>query len=220
MTNHTHLITINHIGKLGLTEELFMNSKKTELPELEREYINDYYRLPNNYNAKSIDMIRTFGKRLKEIRKRRSTETDPLYNIKWTGRQKDLAEVLGISTYAVSKYEKGNELKSLPDLRRLIQIALFYNVTVHYLLGYTDDYDKVLSIDEYGEVERDKNGKPVVLKEPMSKFLPEFRIFVKQYKSLYLLRTSLFTLIGKLMNADDKKQKIAEAFLKLLLEDN
>ncbi len=197
-----------------------MNSKKTELPELEREYIENYYRLPNNYNAKSEEMIRTFGKRLKEIRKRRSTETDPLYNIKWTGRQKDLAEVLGISTYAVSKYENGKKLKSLPDLRRLIQIALFYNVTVHYLLGYTDDYDKVLSIDEYGEIELDKNKKPVALIEPMSQFLPEFRIFVKQYQSLYLLRTSLFTLIGKLMNADDKKQKIAEAFLKLLLEDN
>ena len=45
-------------------------------------------------------------------------------------------------------------------------------------------------------------------------------MFVKQYQSLYLLRTSLFTLIGKLMNADDKKQKITEAFLKLLLEYN
>ncbi len=77
-----------------------------------------------------------------------------------------------------------------------------------------------LVIDEYGEIELDENGNPVALTESMSQFLPEFRIFVKQYRSLYLLRTSLFTLIGKLMNADDKKQKIAEAFLKLLLEDN
>ena len=77
-----------------------------------------------------------------------------------------------------------------------------------------------LVIDEYGEIELDENGKPVALTESMSQFLPEFRMFVKQYQSLYLLRTSLFTLIGKLMNADDKKQKIAEAFLKLLLEYN
>ena len=77
-----------------------------------------------------------------------------------------------------------------------------------------------LVIDEYGEIELDENGKPVALTEPISQFLPEFRMFVKQYRSLYLLRTSLFTLIGKLMNADDKKQKITEAFLKLLLEYN
>ncbi len=77
-----------------------------------------------------------------------------------------------------------------------------------------------LVIDKYGEIELDENGKPVALTEAMDQFLPEFRIFVKQYRSLYLLRTSLFTLIGKLMNADDKKQKIAEVFLKLLLEYN
>ena len=86
--------------------------------------------------------------------------------------------------------------------------------------GYTDKLHLALVIDKYGEIELDENGKPVALTEPISQFLPEFRMFVKQYRSLYLLRTSLFTLIGKLMNADDKKQKVAEAFLKLLLEYN
>ena len=76
---------------------------------------------------------------------------------------------------------------------------------------YTDKPHLTLVIDEYGEIELDKNKKPVALTEPMSQFLPEFRIFVKQYQSLYLLRTSLFTLIGKLTNSDDSCQSCQKA---------
>ncbi len=76
---------------------------------------------------------------------------------------------------------------------------------------YTDKSHLTLVIDEYGEIELDKNGKPVALAEPINQFLPEFRIFVKQYQSLYLLRTSLFTLIGKLTNSDDSCQSYQKA---------
>lgn len=47
--------------------------------------------------------------------------------------QSDLAEELGISQQTYSGYETG---RHVPDLRFLIKLAQFYDVSLNYLFGY------------------------------------------------------------------------------------
>lgn len=64
-----------------------------------------------------------FGKRLKTLREKK----DML--------QKDLAEILDVSSGAIGMYENG---KRTPDYEILKKIADYFEVSVDYLLGRTD----------------------------------------------------------------------------------
>ena len=66
-------------------------------------------------------------KRLKEIRKER----------KITAKQ--LAKVLNVSESTISLYENG---KREPDLKTLLNIAEYFNVSVDYLIGKTEEKEK------------------------------------------------------------------------------
>ena len=50
--------------------------------------------------------------------------------------KKDIAEAVGISTMAYYRYKSG---KRLPDVAILIKLADFYNISIDYLLGRSDD---------------------------------------------------------------------------------
>ena len=50
--------------------------------------------------------------------------------------QEALAEKMGVSRQAVSKWERG---ESTPDTDTLIELAKLYNVSVDYILGLTDN---------------------------------------------------------------------------------
>lgn len=69
------------------------------------------------------NMKSNFQTRLKELRE----EKDLL--------QKDLAKILNVSKSAVSGWEVG---RNQPSYDILMQIAAFFNVTVDYLIGYTE----------------------------------------------------------------------------------
>ena len=62
--------------------------------------------------------------RLKELR-----EDKDLY-------QKDVAKMLGISQQYYSEYESGN--RAIP-IFHLIKLAEFYNVSIDYIVGLTDN---------------------------------------------------------------------------------
>jgi transcriptional regulator with XRE-family HTH domain len=68
------------------------------------------------------DGMASFGELLAEIRRDRHMT------------QKDLAEVLHVSTGTISNYEKDVHL---PDVDKLINIADYFEVTTDYLLGRT-----------------------------------------------------------------------------------
>lgn len=65
-----------------------------------------------------------FGVRLRELRKERGLT------------QAELAKLLSIGESTISFYESG---KRQPDYETLIRLADFFNVSVDYLIGRTDD---------------------------------------------------------------------------------
>ena len=68
-------------------------------------------------------MKKIFGKRLKEIRKK----NDEL--------QSDLAEILNVDTSMISLWENG---KNYPEVKKLIEIAEHYEISIDYLLGLSE----------------------------------------------------------------------------------
>lgn len=62
--------------------------------------------------------------------------------------QEELAERLGISRQAISKWESG---QATPDLKKLIIIADLYNVTIDSLVKDGDDFDIIQSDESYNK---------------------------------------------------------------------
>ena len=71
-------------------------------------------------------MPNTFGEKLKKLRES---------NVKL---QQDMALLLDISIRQYQRYEKGEQE---PNIDTLIKIADFYNVSLDYLVGRTDNPD-------------------------------------------------------------------------------
>ena len=59
--------------------------------------------------------------------------------------QNALAEVVGISQQSINKYENH---KSEPDIATLIKIADYFDVTLDYLVGRTDENGKNVQLSD------------------------------------------------------------------------
>ena len=65
-----------------------------------------------------------YGERLKQLRKERGVQ------------QRELAQMLGISIRGYQFYESGD---NEPNIKVLIALADFYNVSIDYLVGRVDE---------------------------------------------------------------------------------
>lgn len=68
-----------------------------------------------------------FAERLKELRMQRQTS------------QKDIANQIGISTTQYQNYEYGIHE---PTVKNLISLADYFNVSIDYLVGRSDDRER------------------------------------------------------------------------------
>ncbi len=69
-------------------------------------------------------MKEIFGKRLKELR----IQNDEM--------QSDLADILQVDKSMISLWENG---KNYPEVKKLIDLAFYYKVSIDYLLGLSDN---------------------------------------------------------------------------------
>ena len=89
--------------------------------------------------------------------------------------QYKLAELLGFSRGLISNYEQG---RREPDYNTLLAFALFYHVSVDYLLGLTDEENSTYGND--GE-----------LLDEIKKLRPESREELNRYIELLKIRDTL-----------------------------
>ena len=68
----------------------------------------------------------TFSERIKLLREERGLT------------QSALGEIIGVKRFSIYSYEKG---RACPDMRGLIALADYFNVSMDYLAGRTDDPD-------------------------------------------------------------------------------
>lgn len=73
--------------------------------------------------------------------------------------QEELAEKLGISRQAVSKWESG---QSIPDLNKLIIISELYNITIDNLVKERDEFDFIQKIEDK-DIEKVDNQRQIIL---------------------------------------------------------
>ncbi|MBQ3150993.1 MAG: helix-turn-helix transcriptional regulator [Clostridia bacterium] len=115
-----------------------------------------------------------FGENLKKLRKSKNLT------------QEALAEFLGMSFQAVSKWERGD---TYPDITMLPAIASFFEVTVDSLLG-TDKVAKEAKIKEYQEeYSRLLNEKKIalvrdIMKEATVEFPGNYDLLAKYFNAL------------------------------------
>lgn len=111
-------------------------------------------------------MMIYFGENLKKLRKQREMT------------QEVLADFLGVSFQAVSKWERG---ETYPDMTMLPAIASLFNVTTDFLLGIdkVNQETKIQQyISDYNEYWRNGNLKEVEnrMKEAVTEFPGDFRL--------------------------------------------
>lgn len=83
-----------------------------------------------------------FGQKLRELRKSRNLT------------QRNLGEIIGLSTNAISLYETG---KHEPLFEHLVKISQFFNVSIEYLLNLDEDeqpdaYDAVIYLAKENDI--------------------------------------------------------------------
>lgn len=119
-----------------------------------------------------------FGKRLRDLR-----EDHDL-------KQKDLAKILGVSDRTIGMYEQE---RREPSLELLVKIADYFDVSLDYLLGRTNDPDTVILTnknlpvpDEFKEleieIEADRKTMPKVITEDMVRQIIEEELIKHGYK--------------------------------------
>ncbi|MCL2285838.1 MAG: helix-turn-helix domain-containing protein [Firmicutes bacterium] len=92
--------------------------------------------------------------------------------------QEGLAEYMGVSKAAVSKWEKG---QSYPDITLLPRLAAYFNISVDELLGYSPE----LTLDEIRKL--CCNQSAAFTNKPFDESMSEFRELIKDYRSCFPL---------------------------------
>ncbi|MCC8048527.1 MAG: helix-turn-helix domain-containing protein [Oscillospiraceae bacterium] len=85
----------------------------------------------------------TFGNKILRLRKEKGLSQDAL------------AELLGVSRQAISKWELG---ETMPDISNVIQLSQFFHVSMDFLLN--DEYRSDANIPSVNETEQNEKSRP------------------------------------------------------------
>ncbi len=121
----------------------------------------------------------TLGEKIKELRKRDGR------------KQEDLANVLGVTNQAVSRWEKDG---SYPDMEMIPAIANYFGITIDELFGYENDREKKITaiiqkVDEY-DIKHSDDGNWVeecisILRDGLAEFPNNERLLITLADTLW-----------------------------------
>ena len=121
----------------------------------------------------------TLGEKIKELRKRDGR------------KQEDLANVLGVTNQAVSRWEKDG---SYPDMEMIPAIANYFGITIDELFGYENDREKKITaiiqkVDKY-DIKHSDDGNWVeecisILRDGLAEFPNNERLLITLADTLW-----------------------------------
>lgn len=100
--------------------------------------------------------------------------------------QETLAEFLGVSTPAVSKWETG---QSYPDITLLPEIASYFGVTIDYIMNFAPDLTKEEAMTIYHRL------ADAFSKEDFDDVYNECKRYLKKYNNCYFLHLQIGNLL-------------------------
>lgn len=126
--------------------------------------------------------------------------------------QENLANAVGVSTAAVSKWETGN---AYPDITLLSPIARYLETTVDFLLAFESN----LTDEEVMEIYNKCCKK--IMEEPFEKALKYYKEYLKQYPNSIKLKFRLGTMLQQYViyaGSEENAEKMVKLAIGLLEE--
>lgn len=170
---------------------------------------------PNTFRKDDPERVAIFRERLKSVRmlrEKQSKTDDKIIRKDWS--QESIGTALGISTAGYGKYE--NNIKTIP-WKNIAKLCDIFDVTPHYLLGYSQQEDCVVELDGEGNIVM-KDGKPNELHYAFQLPSAIQSEALDMYRNLINSDPMLFSLISKLMQAPERKKKVCITVLSALLD--
>lgn len=115
--------------------------------------------------------------------------------------QEKLAEFLGVSTPAVSKWETN---QSFPDITLLTEIASYFDVTIDYLMDFAPSLSKEDVMTVYGEL------ADAFSKDSFDKVYVKVKNYLKKYHNCYFLHLQMANLLINHLDRVTDQAKIPE----------
>lgn len=195
-------------------------------PEFEQLY-SWLTTMPADFDPRDKDRIKIFAERLTAARlavterlKKDGGYLDPLMcgpRYCFVQTQKEAAEWIGVTSQRISQYEKGN-ITTIP-VQYLIAFYDMYNVTPHYLLGYTSEPDKFLRFTEDGSILCNKDGKPIESYYPMEHPVLSQKTAINILSRLAGQDTKQFLTLCKFLNSSEQTLKTGFEILDVLIQN-
>ena len=181
-----------------------------------------------NYDPRDKHRIQIFAERLRHTRETMHernmqiyNSADPLNRIPCeVYTKKDLAKALFVTPTQVANYEKGN-IECIP-LDKLVRLYDIYDVTPHYLTGYTDQPDKIIFFD------KEQKQKPLYNSDgtyqtgvyPFTHPLLSHKTAVDVFHKLAWENPEQFITLANFLNSGKTARKIGFKLLSVILESN
>lgn len=121
--------------------------------------------------------------------------------------QQDIAQYIGISTAAVSKWETG---QSYPDIMTLPKLATFFNISIDEMLGYEPQMNKEEIQKLYKRLSEDFQ------KKPFDEVFEEIKLLVKEYYACFPLLLQLVILLLNYSNISAERTDDTFDYMKKL----
>lgn len=176
--------------------------------------------MPPDFDRYDKNRIAIFAKRLREARETVAQKIQeegisfdpatPGSNYCNIRTQKQVAELLGVKPQRVSQYEQGN-IESIP-VQHLIKFYEMFNVTPHYLVGYTDSPNAVLVKAPQGEYTE--------ARDPLQYPILPYKESAQILSILAWANSEYFLTLCKFLKSSDQTLKTGFELLNVLIKND
>lgn len=179
---------------------------------------------PPDYDPRDKHRIQVFAERLRHTRETAHErivreEDDVLNNIPCEVYTKEaLAKALFVTLTQVANYEKGN-IKSIP-MDKLVRLYDIYDVTPHYLTGYTAHPDEIICFNENDEPLYQSNGTYQTGIYPFTHPLLSCKTAIDVFNRLSWENPKQFITLANFLNSDKKIRNLGFKLLSVISESN